>query len=293
MATIWLRRLKLLNSAPLKIAVSPAAHSTIKLRLRNLLHIHGFLLALTLLTRLPVPNGLMPRSVDGTLKSLSVFYYPLVGVFIAAILIGVAKGLHQTAPDFFVAAIVLSVWVWLTGALHLEGLADSLDAWAASHKLSVTPRAILAVFKDPAAGPFAVVGIVLTLLLKVAALTALLSKGYVVAFLCAPVLARLAAVVVMASTPYVSAGGLASDTDISLKNKAAVVWCLSVLAGIGLYLGVMPLFLLVSVVSALTFLWRRFWLRTIEGYVGDCLGALIELVEVAVLVVFVFIFAKA
>ncbi|WP_173644308.1 adenosylcobinamide-GDP ribazoletransferase, partial [Xanthomonas citri] len=88
------------------------------------------------------------------------------------------------------AALLLSAWVWLTGALHLDGLADTTDAWVGGMG---ERRRTLAIMKDPASGPMAVTAVVLVLLLKCAALASLLAQAPTTLWL-APLLARSALV---------------------------------------------------------------------------------------------------
>src|SRR4051794_759815 len=85
------------------------------------------------------------------------------------------------------AALGLLAWVWMTGALHLDGLADLSDALAASHR---DPQRFFAVLADPHLGTFGVVSIVLMLMLKVMGL-AQLSSASLLALPLIPAWARL------------------------------------------------------------------------------------------------------
>ncbi|OUR88518.1 adenosylcobinamide-GDP ribazoletransferase, partial [Methylophaga sp. 42_8_T64] len=84
-----------------------------------------FLIALQFLTTLPVKVAV---PVANKQLGQSLLFYPIVGFIIAVILISLASLL--TSQSSYVAAIlVLISWVILTGGLHLDGLADSADAW--------------------------------------------------------------------------------------------------------------------------------------------------------------------
>jgi len=168
------------------------------------------LIAVTLLTRLPLYKLLqcvLPQSrVDAIFSStwserhqgLSVLWYPLVGGVLAltlAILLGAVHWLFldvtSVMPRPLDAVFIITLWVILTGALHLDGVADAVDAAFFAHKLpplsldsSTNEKEadslqqqwqkrqsdISRVFKDPNAGPMAVVALVLLLLLKVSLL---------------------------------------------------------------------------------------------------------------------------
>ena len=183
--------------------------------------IDGLLAAVGFLTRIPVPAWAFAR--PGA-QARSLPWYPLVGLLLGVLLLALAWCLRGAAP-LLAAAIVLSSWVWLTGALHVDGLADSTDAWVGG----MGDRArTLAIMKDPTSGPMAVTAVVLMLLLKYAALTTLLPAAPAALWL-APLLARTAVVAAFASTPYVRAGGLGS----ALAGASRTVCVLAVAAAVG------------------------------------------------------------
>ena len=83
--------------------------------------IRALALALQLLTRLPVPSlNTLPQPRE---LGLSVLFFPAVGLLIGALLTGIHTALWLVDPGVL-AALVLMVWVLLTGGLHLDGLAD-------------------------------------------------------------------------------------------------------------------------------------------------------------------------
>lgn len=237
-------------------------------------------LAFGLLTTLPM-GRLIAAPVSATDSGRSVLCYPLVGLVIGAALAGVATAL-QAVDAVLGAGLVVALWVVLTGALHLDGLADCVDGLFAGHGRS-DPERTLAVMKDPAAGPMAVVALVLMLALKSAALIALWPQVGP-ALLVAAVLARTAACLLMASTRYRRREGLASTLALNLSRRDAWVMA-AIVAGLtlafaGVALGV------VAMLAALAvgMFWRALWQRRIGGYTGDVVGALIELVETTALV---------
>lgn len=248
-------------------------------------YLHAFALAWALCTRVPLPQLCYPRQMNGQLQSLSVLFYPLVGLLLGAILALLGALLLADRGEFFPAVVVVTVWVLLTGAMHLDGLADSVDAYCASHKGS---KATLEVFKDPACGPMAVAAVVLVLLLKVAALALLFERGqWLLPLMAALVVSRWLLFPFMVFTPYLREGGLAADMALKPYIKA---WLpISILAWVSVLILNAPLALGIAVAAVLVFLWRRLWCQMVGGYVGDCLGAQVELVEVLILVMAVFI----
>ena len=232
------------------------------------------------MTRLPVAR-LVPAPWPEREQGRSALWYPAVGLVLAAVLVLVHAALPVALSPLLQAAIIVSAWTALTGALHLDGLADAADAWFAGHG---APDNTLAVFKDPAAGPMGVTALVLVLLLKTAAL-AELGPDVATALLLSLLLARTAVLVFMLVTPYSRAQGLGALLRRHLP--ATAVWALAAaaIAATLWWLPVIVAIVTVMLLAALIWWWRRLWLRRIGGFTGDCAGALIELSETAVLVV--------
>jgi len=236
----------------------------------------GLLVAIGFLTRIPVPVRVFD---DERAKAQSLAWYPLVGLLMGAGLAGFAWCLRG-APSLLSAALVLLAWVVLTGALHLDGLADSADAWIGG--LGDATRT-LEIMKDPRSGPAGVVAVVLLLMLKLAALASLPAHAIVLLPL-APLLARMVLTLAFVTTPYVRKGGLGS----ALVAAPRVACWLSVLAGGGVCIAMGWSGAIALIAALLVFvLWRRACMRRIGGTTGDTAGALAELVETAVLVAIV------
>jgi adenosylcobinamide-GDP ribazoletransferase len=209
----------------------------------------------------------------------SLLFYPLVGLLFGGIL-WASNWLLQGTPLLLHAALLLTIWVLLSGALHLDGLADSADAWLGGFG---DRERTLTIMKDPRSGPIAVVTLVLVLLLKFAALLALIEQQQAVALVIVPVIGRAALLGLFLTTPYVRAGGLGQALAEHLPRSVGVqVLAVSALA-CGLVAGVSGVFAVV--LAALVFFWlRQVMLRRLGGTTGDTAGALLELLEMVVLV---------
>ena len=235
----------------------------------------AFLIALQFLTRLPIslPGMPAPAAVGRSLLS-----YPLVGLLLGAALLLAQWALQGTAP-VLQAALLLILWVGLTGGLHLDGLADSADAWAGGFG---DRERTLAIMQDPRSGPIAVVVLVLLLLLKFAALLTLLQAGQPLALLLAPWIARGLLPLLFFSTPYVRPGGLGALLAAHLPRVELPWWLaghtllLIVLSG---WTGLLALLAALLVFAGL----RRLMCQRLGGTTGDTAGALVELAEAAVL----------
>lgn len=235
-----------------------------------------FWIALQFLSSLPVRLPGMPAPQE---LGRSLLFYPLVGLLFGGILWGL-NWLMLGAPLLLHAALLLTVWVLLSGALHLDGLADSADAWLGG----VGDRErTLTIMKDPRSGPMAVVTLVLVLLLKFAALLALIEQQHALALIIVPLLGRSALLGLFLTTPYVRAGGLGQALADHLPRSAGKqVLAVSGLACV-LIAGLSGFFAVVLAVVLFAWL-RRVMLRRLGGTTGDTAGALLELLEVAMLV---------
>jgi adenosylcobinamide-GDP ribazoletransferase len=241
-----------------------------------------FFIALQFLTRLPVRLSSTP---DETSVAYSLSYYPLVGLIIGALLASVAWLLNG-APELISAALLLIIWVLITGGLHLDGLADSMDAWAGG--LGDREKT-LAIMKDPSCGPAGVVGIVLLLLLKFVALHAMIESENLIVILLAPLLGRTVLLLLFITTPYVRSNGLGSAISSCLPRRLILFVFIVTLVGVFVFAGVNSLWLMLVMVLIFVGL-RVLMMRRIGGMTGDVAGGVVEVVEVGVLVVGVFVY---
>ena len=181
------------------------------------------------------------------------------------------------------AALLLLVWVLLTGALHLDGLADSADAWLGG----AGDRArTLEIMKDPRSGPAAIVAVALVLIVKFAALSALTHAAYWPALVLAPLLGRASLVLLFLTTPYVRAEGIGAAHAANLPRGGAAIVLLTVAILVPVFLGYAGLWPLATALVTVLLL-RRLMLQRLGGATGDTFGATCEIVEAAVLVVMV------
>ncbi len=232
----------------------------------------AFCIAVQFLTQIPIRLKGYP---DAKSQGQSLLYYPLVGVLIGAALLLLAWLLNGQS-NLIQAVLVLILWVVLTGGLHLDGLADSADGWMGGLG---DPQRTLAIMKDPCIGAIGSLTLILHLLLKYSALITLLAANHLLPVLVAPVVARVAAILLLAITPYVSAQGIASAMVDNMPKQGIYLLAVSavfLLAGLNI--------VWLVVVATLFVLARRAMLLRINGTTGDTAGALIELLEAGVLI---------
>ena len=135
----------------------------------------AWLIALQFLTRVPVRLTAMPAPEQ---VGRSLLWYPLLGLLVGGLLLGLHLLLGAT-PALLQAALLLTVWVAITGGLHLDGLADSADAWAGGFG---DRERSLAIMQDPRSGPIAVVVLVLLLVQVVIMVVVVRRKARVVTY---------------------------------------------------------------------------------------------------------------
>jgi adenosylcobinamide-GDP ribazoletransferase len=237
-----------------------------------------FPLAVSFLTILPVIDR-SPASEETVAGSLT--WFPLVGFLLGLALVGEDWILaHIFAQVIRSVLIVISLTV-VTGAVHLDGLADTADALGAGRDRD---RA-LDILRDSRVGTFGASAIFFDLTLKILALSTLAGHRRYAALIVAPMLARWAMLLVAAGLPYLRTSGsgstLLSGSNLGRRASVVAVFTLVVM----LMLGAMrPIALATAVAIAIVLAMRLFYRRWLGGVTGDLIGACGELVEIAVLV---------
>ena len=230
--------------------------------------------ALAFLTRVPV-GRLTALGPDDVARGAVLF--PLVGAGIGALVGGVAVGLDSRLGILLAAALAVAVEALVTGAIHLDALADTADGLGAP-----TRERALEIMREPTIGSFGATALGLDLLVKTAALAALLDgPDPVLATLAAFALGRAAPLALSWALPYARAeGGLGASLE-------RVPWLAAgLLLGIGVAiaaLGVRGLWLAAGAAGTVLVvgLVAR---RRLGGVTGDVLGAAVELATILGLV---------
>lgn len=228
-----------------------------------------------------VPTGPLARDATEEDVKASRFAYPVVGIVLGLLLAGLSGFLQRSGVAPSVAAFLLvATLAAVTGGLHLDGLADTGDGlflWGdAARRLDV--------MRDPRVGSYGLTLVVLTLLGKYAALSALTGSARAWALFGALAVSRTLVLVAAGRAPYArpeGTGRLLVDATTPPEALAAAALALLVASlsrqGPGLVAGLGAL----AVALILTHIARR----RLGGVTGDILGALVELAEVAYLLV--------
>lgn len=235
-----------------------------------------FLAALQFLTIIPIP---WQREANPEELGRSAGYFPVVGLIIGLILTGLNWLFGLILPPAVTSALLIVSLVVLSGALHLDGFADTCDG-IAGHK-SVEDR--WQVMHDSRAGGFAIIGIVLLLLVKYVSLNSIPEPLLMTALVLMPVVSRWAMVYAIFAYPYARPSGLGKafkqGTSWHWLTMATLI-ALVIVVILAQIVGLAIMFLTwVITVAMAAYLKRKF-----SGLTGDTYGAINEVSEVGVLI---------
>ena len=237
--------------------------------------------AMQFLTRIPLATRTLFDNKD-YVNSLA--WYPVIGLVLGGLVWLSGVALTELSSASLAAALLLAVWVLLTGALHLDGVADCADAWVGGFGDREKTFQIL---KDPRSGPIAVVMLVLVLLVKWAALEVLLGSDHWSIIWLIPLLARGAMPYIFWRLDYASSSGLGSALVEGLSRQRILISLLFVAVAVTVALSMamqLEILLLFVPVSLLIYLWwKHVSYQKLDGFNGDCAGALVEFLELGLL----------
>lgn len=230
--------------------------------------------ACALLTRLPLPG--LPNAAFAR-QARATWAFPIVGALVG--LIAAAAGLAALGfglPAAVAAGVVLGAQIIVTGAMHEDGLADTVDGlwggWTRARRLEI--------MKDSAIGTYGVLALLLSVGLRWTALATLLPLGGE-AVIAAAILSRAVLSPIMAALPHARSEGLSHR--IGRPDRHAVAACLLIAVALGwaligpviigaLFCASLPVALIAIIARA-----------RIGGQTGDILGAAQQLAEIGIL----------
>lgn len=245
-----------------------------------------FLLALGFFTRIPVPNFADFQESD---LNHSTKYFPLIGIIVGLVGAGSFTISAQFFPQNIAVLISMIATIYLTGAFHEDGLADSADGIGGGWER----EQILTIMQDSRLGTYGAVALFLALFSKFQLLNSLNHYLLPFALIAGHALSRLSAVYVMATLNYTKPQGKAKPlaTQINLVDLAvaSVFGLLPIFAMIGLLVAnnhlpsiVIKFVLMVLIPMLLSWIWWRHKIyKWLGGYTGDTLGAMQQIVELA------------
>lgn len=241
-----------------------------------------FFAALSFLTIVRVPPSWCG---DESELSRSLNWYAAVGLLIGAGMALLDHVLCMFLPGTLLpSALVVVALVAVSGGLHIDGVADSADAFMSSRDRDT----MLRIMKDSRVGAMGALTLTGLLLIKFAALASLPGDARGAVILLTPLAGRVALILPLVSLPYARPGGLASLTHRQaapphawLAVSLLVMTALVVLHGRGL--------IVAAPVLVATLLFGRYCRTKIGGFTGDTLGATCELAELVTIIAAVMI----
>ena len=208
-------------------------------------------------------------------------WFPAVGLAIGAVAaaaLAAAGTLLAPVPALLASVAAVAV---LTGALHEDGLADTLDGLGGA-----TRERALAIMRESTIGAYGALGLGLVVATKVAGLAAMAPVAAAGALVAGHGLSRLSMVLVIATSRYVRPSGTGGFTARGVASRdLAVAGATGLLALVGLGAALGPVAALGAAAGMVLghALARAFFERRLGGYTGDCLGATQQLSELGLI----------
>ena len=225
----------------------------------------GFALAVSMLSSIPF---FKVHDFNKGINGYAVLFYPLVGFLLGLILWATYSLLDTHIPNLHLGIIIFTLWVILTGALHLDGFSDTIDG------LFVSKERAIEVMKDPNTGGMGMIFTVTFLILKASSL-AVFDAFYLLPIVL--LLSRFNAVLAIYLFPYISQNGMGALAKAELKGSQVFMALIYVvlLSFSSLSLFALSLFTL--------FVIKIFFIKRYGGFSGDIYGFSIEVTELILL----------
>ncbi len=231
----------------------------------------GFALAFNMLSIFPF---FKVHNFFSGINGYSAMFYPLVGFILGSILFTVYFFLQDIVPLTHLAVIIFSIWILLTGALHIDGFSDTVDG------LFVDKKKALEVMKDSHVGGMGMTFTFVFLILKLSSLIHF-EEYYLLPIIL--MFSRLNATLAIYFYKYISSGvGQLIKDELDIKYIIFALFYSLVIAYFFSAISLLFISLIVLVLSA------RFFVKRLGGLNGDVYGFIVEVSEVVLLNFLVF-----
>ncbi|WP_339947649.1 adenosylcobinamide-GDP ribazoletransferase [uncultured Albimonas sp.] len=255
---------------PQNAAPRPAALARLREEASLLLY------ALQFLTRLPIPSAAAGYGPDRLAQAAR--WFPAAGALAGALSGAVFAAAATILPPLAAAALALAAGMALTGALHEDGLSDTLDGLGGGF----TRERALEIMRDSRIGAYGAAGLGLSLLARAGALSALAPLEGFAALIAAHAAGRAAMIPAIRFAAYARTSGAAATVAAGTPAgvfPASVLLAILLCAGAAGWAGLAAL--AVAYAAGALVLWRL--VRRLGGYTGDGLGAMEQAAEIAAL----------
>ena len=243
-------------------------------------------LAIRFLTIIPVTSFPTPNNTNQNEEALeenfanSMAFFPLVGMLIGLLLVVLRRIFYYLPVSSLVGdTLILIVWIWLSGGLHLDGFADSVDGFSGGHD----KEEILNIMKDSSTGAKGVVALISLLLLKFVLLVEmpLLLKDAVLFF--TPTIGRWSMVMATFLGKPARLKNSMGKLFMDYVGWREVIFASLTMTAVGILLFGLYFLPLVITGIGIVLLVLKYCQKKIGGISGDILGAINEIVEVSIL----------
>jgi adenosylcobinamide-GDP ribazoletransferase len=209
-------------------------------------------------------------------------FFPLVGMLMGVLLVLLRRLFYYLPVSSLVGdTLVLIFWIWLSGGLHLDGFADSVDGFLGGHN----KEEILKIMKDSSIGAKGVVALVSLLLLKFVLLVEMPLFLKDAALFFTPTIGRWSMVIAAFLGKPARLKNSMGKLFMDYVSWREVIFASLTMAVIGILLFRLYFLPLVMVGIGLVLLILKYSQKRIGGISGDILGAINEIVEVLCLLV--------
>lgn len=233
-----------------------------------------FILTLQFLTRIPINADMKATEED---FSKGVVYFPVVGLVIGSFNLLVLVFASKLLGGIFPLVCCCLAGTAITGALHVDGLADTCDGIFSSR----TRDRMLEIMRDSRIGTNGVIAIAFDYLLRLSLLMLLYGKGLYLGVLLSPVVAKTLMVLLMKTSVYARSGPGLGKLYMEKQTTAATAIALAVgLAVVAGFMGILGI-VIFTACAVLCLLYKIFIYSKLQGMTGDTLGAANELLEIA------------
>lgn len=233
--------------------------------------------AISFLTIIPI--GKLRKNEYGGELHESLTWFPLVGLIPGGLMLGIALLSPQLLTSYVAAFLGLLAAVFITGGLHLDGLADWADGLAGRDS-----EAILRIMKDMRVGAFGITAITLLLIGKYGAIHGIIAgRQGLAGLVLAPVIARWTLTIIAATSSYSRPEGGTAREFLGKGNPQVILKATALMVIVALLASPLCGIIYIVMAAGTAWLFRHNSIKRVGGITGDILGANCEMVELVVL----------
>lgn len=233
-----------------------------------------------------IPCGSSKRTFNEINFSWMIACFPVAGLFIGVLLVAANMALSKVFPENITNLLLIILLAFITGGLHIDGLADTADGIGSRKSKSE----VLDIMKDSRIGTMGVLGVISIFLLKLYFLNVINVHSKNVVLLLMPAISRWSMLLPMSFFKYARSNGKAKIFIENINFKIVLITTIMVITLNTVFFKLQGLLMLIIVVC-ISLLAAKIVSNKIEGITGDVLGAVNEISEVVFLASF-YIFCK-